>query len=387
MGYNSFGNIAFFGIGVLHRRHRPDRPLPDVAAYTGAGGGDDQPAPGQYFIGLLVGLAAAPLLAVAVAVVLGSPCSACAATTSPSPRSGLGIAAGELAAGWDLHRRLLRSCRCRSIPAASASGELLFYFLSAGLGVAAFLTLRWLYAHALRPRPERHPRRRGQGGGAGPAHHALQDRRLVHRAPCSSASPAASSANIIGFIDPREVAFAGATFGVWMVLMAILGGKGTLWGPVIGAAIFHVTRELFWTYLFGWQNVAHGRAHRRASSSSSRSASWAGCAALARARGPTRATANERAARGPRGQQALSAASSPTTRCQPRRRQRAQIVGLIGPNGSGKTTLFNSHRRHPSDRRRLDPLRRPRDLAPARARDRAPRPAPHLSSRRASSAR
>ncbi len=64
--------------------------------------------------------------------------------------------------------------------------------------------------------------------------------------------------HIIGFIDPREVAFAGATFGVWMVLMAILGGKGTIWGPVIGAAIFHITRELFWTYLFGWQNVALG---------------------------------------------------------------------------------------------------------------------------------
>ena len=29
---------------------------------------------------------------------------------------------------------------------------------------------------------------------------------------------------MMGFIDPRDVAFAGATFGVWMVLMAILGG-------------------------------------------------------------------------------------------------------------------------------------------------------------------
>ena len=64
--------------------------------------------------------------------------------------------------------------------------------------------------------------------------------------------------NLVGFIDPREVAFAGSTFGVWMVLMAILGGKGTLWGPVLGAAIFHVTKELFWTYLLGWQRVALG---------------------------------------------------------------------------------------------------------------------------------
>jgi branched-chain amino acid transport system permease protein len=63
---------------------------------------------------------------------------------------------------------------------------------------------------------------------------------------------------VLGFIDPRDTAFAGATYGVWMVLMAILGGKGTLWGPVLGAVIFHVTQELFWTYLLGWQRVALG---------------------------------------------------------------------------------------------------------------------------------
>ena len=64
--------------------------------------------------------------------------------------------------------------------------------------------------------------------------------------------------NLTGFIDPREVAFAGSTYGVWMVLMAILGGKGTLFGPVLGAVIFHLTKELFWTYLLGWQRVALG---------------------------------------------------------------------------------------------------------------------------------
>ena len=40
--------------------------------------------------------------------------------------------------------------------------------------------------------------------------------------------------------------------------MAILGGKGTIWGPVIGAVIFHVTQEVFWSTLFGWQRVALG---------------------------------------------------------------------------------------------------------------------------------
>ena len=40
--------------------------------------------------------------------------------------------------------------------------------------------------------------------------------------------------------------------------MAILGGKGTLWGPVLGAVIFHITQELLWTHLLGWQRVALG---------------------------------------------------------------------------------------------------------------------------------
>ncbi len=64
--------------------------------------------------------------------------------------------------------------------------------------------------------------------------------------------------NLKRFIDPIDVAFAGETYGVWMVLMAILGGKGTIWGPVIGAAIFQVLKEVFWTYLLGWQRVALG---------------------------------------------------------------------------------------------------------------------------------
>ena len=40
--------------------------------------------------------------------------------------------------------------------------------------------------------------------------------------------------------------------------MALLGGKGTLWGPVIGAPLFHVVKEVTWTYLLGWQWVALG---------------------------------------------------------------------------------------------------------------------------------
>ena len=40
--------------------------------------------------------------------------------------------------------------------------------------------------------------------------------------------------------------------------MAILGGKGTLWGPVIGAVVFHVTQETLWTYIDEWNRVVLG---------------------------------------------------------------------------------------------------------------------------------
>ena len=37
-----------------------------------------------------------------------------------------------------------------------------------------------------------------------------------------------------------------------------MGGKGTLWGPVVGAILFHVFKEVTWNYLLGWQWVALG---------------------------------------------------------------------------------------------------------------------------------
>jgi len=61
-----------------------------------------------------------------------------------------------------------------------------------------------------------------------------------------------------GFIEPRDIAFPTTTFNLFMVVMVLLGGKGTLWGPVIGAVIFHTFKEVTWTYFLGWQFVALG---------------------------------------------------------------------------------------------------------------------------------
>jgi branched-chain amino acid transport system permease protein len=169
---------------------------------------------------------------------------------------GLGIAAGELAAGW----AWLGGSSGLQVPVypGSLTGQrLLFYFLSAGLGIATFAILRRLYAtrFGLVLNAIRDDENKAEALG-------LRTTRYKVVAWCIAAGflglAGGLMGHIIGFIDPREVAFAGASFGVWMVLMAILGGKGTIWGPVIGAALFHVTRELFWTYLFGWQNVGLG---------------------------------------------------------------------------------------------------------------------------------
>jgi branched-chain amino acid transport system permease protein len=64
--------------------------------------------------------------------------------------------------------------------------------------------------------------------------------------------------NMTGFIEPMEVAYPTLTFGIFMVAMTLLGGKGTLWGPILGATLFHTLKEVTWTYLLGWQWVALG---------------------------------------------------------------------------------------------------------------------------------
>jgi branched-chain amino acid transport system permease protein len=64
--------------------------------------------------------------------------------------------------------------------------------------------------------------------------------------------------NMTGFVEPLETAYPTLTFGIFMIAMTLLGGKGTLWGPIIGATVFYVMREVTWTYLLGWQYIALG---------------------------------------------------------------------------------------------------------------------------------
>lgn len=238
MGYNSFGNILFFGIGMYA--------CAVVQRDSGLG----------YFPALFLGTGVGALLAAAAAALLGSGMLGLRGHYFAIGTLGLGIAAGELASGWEFIGAGAGMVP-PLFPGAIGGRESFFYYLCFALAAINFAFLRWLYAgrFGLAINAIRDDEDKAEAMG-------LRTTQYKTTAWCISALFLALSGgavgNMIGFIDPREVAFAGATFGVWMVLMAILGGKGTLWGPVIGAVIFHLTKELFWTYLLGWQRVALG---------------------------------------------------------------------------------------------------------------------------------
>lgn len=238
MGYNSFGSIVFFGIGcyvcaVVQR----DSGLP-------------------YFEALALGIGVAGIAALLFAFLSGAVLLGIRGHYFAIATLGLGIAAGEIAAGWD-YVGAGSGMAMPLYPGALGGRELFFYFLLFAIAALCFLTLRAIYRtrFGLALNAIRDDEDKAEAMG-------LQTTRIKTAAWAISAFflglAGAVTGNMLGFIDPRDVAFSGATFGVWMVLMAILGGKGTLWGPVIGAAIFHLTKELFWAYLLGWQRVALG---------------------------------------------------------------------------------------------------------------------------------
>jgi branched-chain amino acid transport system permease protein len=257
MGYNSFGNVVYFGLGMYVCAVVQVAPFTDLAEYTSAYGTQDIGlTPLQYHAGLAAGCLVAAVVAVVVAAVLGSGILGLRGHYFAICTLGLGIAAGEIAAGIDIIGAG-SGMVTPLYPGEVGARSRFFYYLCFALAVVTFLALRRLYAgrFGLAINAIRDDEDKAEAMG-------LHTTRYKTVAWCIAAFFLAISGglvgNIVGFIDPTDVAFAGATYGVWMVLMAILGGKGTIWGPVLGAAVFHVTQELFWTYLLGWQRVALG---------------------------------------------------------------------------------------------------------------------------------
>ena len=238
MGYNSFGNVFFFGLGVY------------VCALVQRDSGL------SYYPALSVGIGLGGIGAVIAALVLGPAILGIRGHYFAIATLGLSIVAADLASAWE-YVGAASGMTVPIFPGEIGDRGRFFYYLLFALAAITFLAARALYATRLGLAMNAIRDNEDKAEAMG-----LHTTRTKVFAWCVSAfflgAAGGPVGNLVGFIDPRDLAFAGATFGVWMVLMAVLGGKGTLWGPVIGAVIFHGTQELFWTYLLGWQRVAMG---------------------------------------------------------------------------------------------------------------------------------
>ena len=258
MGYNSLGNIAFFGVGMYVSA------IVQISFFYEGGVGEYTSAMGsikpeftdaEYFYGLFLGIVVAALVALAMSVALSTFMFGLRGPYFAIGSLGIAVATAELTITIDY----VGGASGISMPLFPGDIEFrstFFYILCFILTIISHFLLRWMYSTQF-----------------GLAINAIRDDEdkaeamgiptLVYKrigwgvAAMFMRAIGAVAGNMAGFID-KEVAYPIPTFGIFMVAMVLLGGKGTLWGPVVGAIIFHVVKETTWTYLLNLQWVALG---------------------------------------------------------------------------------------------------------------------------------
>ena len=258
MGYNSLGNITFFGVGMYVSA------CVQIAFFYEGGVGEYTSAMGsikpeftdaEYFYGLFIGIIVAALVALAISLLLSTFMFGLRGPYFAIGSLGIAVATAELTITIDY----VGGASGISMPLFPGDIEFrstFFYILCFILTIIAHFLLRWLYSTQF-----------------GLAINAIRDDEdkaeamgiptLVYKrigwgiAAVFMGAIGAIAGNMAGFID-KEVAYPIPTFGIFMVAMVLLGGKGTLWGPVVGAIIFHVVKEATWTYLLNLQWIALG---------------------------------------------------------------------------------------------------------------------------------
>ena len=257
MGYNSLGNIFFFGAGMYVSAVVQIGLFYDVGMYTsGARTIHIVFSHAQYFTGFVLGTAAAGIASAVLAIAVGWIVFGLRGPYFAIGTLGVAVAGAELIASWEWVGAA-SGISMPVFPGAPNTQKLFFYFLLFTLAFALLLFLRWLYStnFGLAINAIRDDEEKAEAMG-------LHTRRYKRAAWVISAFflgiAGAIFGNMTGFIEPRDIAFPTTTFNIFMVLMVLLGGKGTLWGPVVGAVVFHLIKEVTWTYFLGWQFVALG---------------------------------------------------------------------------------------------------------------------------------
>ncbi|MDH3662641.1 MAG: branched-chain amino acid ABC transporter permease, partial [Alphaproteobacteria bacterium] len=206
--------------------------------------------------GMAAGLIAAALFSVVCAVVLGWIVFGLRGPYFAIGTLGIAIAAGELVGAWD-YVGGGGGMSLPVYPGEVGARAYFFYILNFALAIVTFVFLRWLYStrFGLAINAIRDDEEKAEGMGI----HTKRFKTVAWSVAAFFLGIAGGIfGNMTGFVEPLEVAFPTVTFGIFMVLMALLGGKGTLWGPVLGAVLFHIIKEVTWTYLLGWQWVTLG---------------------------------------------------------------------------------------------------------------------------------
>ena len=257
MGYNSLGNIFFYGTGMYVAAVITIAIAHDVGEYTAAsGGGIYTWTWGQYFAGLVIGTLGAGFFCAVCAAVIGWITFGLRGPYFAIGTLGVAIAAGELVSNWDWVGGG-QGITMPNYPGDFERFKLLIYYLFAALGITLFVFVSWLYStrfgaaiNAIRDDEEK-----AEAMGI----HTLRYKMVTWAmaAVFVGAAGAVSAFQLIHF-EPLETAYQTINLGIFMVVCVLLGGKGTLWGPVIGAVMFHAFKEVTWSYFLGWQWIALG---------------------------------------------------------------------------------------------------------------------------------
>ena len=257
MGYNSLGNIFFFGVGMYVCAVTQIGLFYNVGIYTAARGADHATfTPQEYFTGLLVGLLLAGIISAIVAAAIGWTVFGLRGPYFAIGTLGIALAAGELFGAWNW----VGGGGGIALPVYPGSGDgksLFFYCFCFASAAATFLFLKWLYTtrFGLALNAIRDDEDKAEAMGV----HTLRHKTVAWSISAFFLGISGGLfGNMTGFIEPLEVAFPTITFGIFMVAMSLLGGKGTLWGPILGAILFHVVKETTWIYFLGWQWIALG---------------------------------------------------------------------------------------------------------------------------------